>query len=889
MSWPTFEDPIWLVALIPAIGMILLLVRVGRPAVPARQHRWAVWTRIGVITALLLAAAQPTLALEVSERAVMFVLDRSASISGEARAEQDRFVADALGAAGPGDLAGVAVFGSELRIDGALAQGRIPEPVRTAVDDAATDIEAAIRSAVALMPTEGSRRIDILTDGVPTSGDLTIAAEEAAELGVAVDVVQSDTGTGPDVLVDAVHMPATARLGESVEARIVVQSNTAGAAQLRVHAGSDAVDVIDVTLAPGTNEFAFQYPAGEAGFLRVGAQVVAPFDTRVENNSAEGLVRVLGPAQVAVVEGAPGEAAELAMALVAAGLEVDLLAAIPADNALLSYDAVVLVNVAAPTTAETERIAAYVESLGRGLVVVGGDQAFGLGSYQATEFENLLPVSSNPDDLVRRQSVAEVLVLDTSGSMGACHARGDNFVEGGVNKTDISRAGAQAAIEALTIQDRVGVLAFSSGTDWAIPLGPKLDPAEIEAALGVLTPAGDTEIAVGLTEALNELRGAEEELRHIILFTDGWDPNEADLLPIADEIADSGVTLSVVGTGEGAGTTLQRMAQLGGGRYYDGADLSAIPEVFVEETLTVARSLAQEGLFVPIRGGFSQVTEGLEATPPLRGYVLTTPKATAMTPLLVGEEDPLLATWQRGLGRVSAWTSDSTARWSADWLPWDGYVDFWGRVVSDVVPAGRETPPEVRVSGGVASIEFDAGDVPLDAAGLATVRTPTGEVEVVPLRRTSSSVFSGQARVSEPGAYWVAVSIDEGGQTVASGSSGAVSSYSEEYAFRDPDPSFAADLAATTGGRVEPSPDSVFDRAPVTGRSRQAIWPWLAGVALLLFLADVALRRLVLTGAVTNRSARRAGEEPVVDDPIADAHVTESETVGQLLQRKRKT
>ena len=161
---------------------------------------------------------------------------------------------------------------------------------------------------------------------------------------------------------------------------------------------------------------------------------------------------------------------------------------------------------------------------------------------------------------MRRQKVAEVLVIDTSGSMGACHARGDNFIEGGINKTDISRAGAAAAIEALTGQDRVGVLAFSSGTDWAIPLGPKPDPTAAETALGTLIPQGDTEIATGLREALTELQGAAEDLRHIVLFTDGWDPNEANLLPIAGEIADSGITLSVVGTGEGAGTTLRRMA-----------------------------------------------------------------------------------------------------------------------------------------------------------------------------------------------------------------------------------------------------------------------------------------------------------------------------------------
>ena len=105
--------------------------------------------------------------------------------------------------------------------------------------------------------------------------------------------------------------------------------------------------------------------------------------------------------------------------------------------------------------------------------MIGGDQAYGLGDYHETPLESVLPVSSNPDDLVRRQPVAEVLVIDTSGSMGACHCDMGAASEGGVVKTDIARAGAELAIEALSDCDRVGVLTFTSGTDWVIPLAPR--------------------------------------------------------------------------------------------------------------------------------------------------------------------------------------------------------------------------------------------------------------------------------------------------------------------------------------------------------------------------------------------------------------------------------
>lgn len=82
----------------------------------------------------------------------------------------------------------------------------------------------------------------------------------------------------------------------------------------------------------------------------------------------------------------------------------------------------------------------------------------------------------------------------------------------------------------------------------------------------------------------------------------------------------------------------------------------------------------------------------------------------------------------------------------------------------------------------------------------------------------------------------------------------------------------------------------MFDSAPVTGKARRVVWPWLAGAALLLFMADITLRRLVLTGAVTRRSAQRAGEQPIEEEaaPAVPEPMAEREAIGRLLQRKQK-
>ena len=561
-----------LVLLVPALAVVWLVARRGHRVVGVRQLRVATIVRSLGVGLLALALTLPLLVLGSNTRSVVLLLDRSASITSAARDNQDAYVARTVAAAGADDVTAVAVFGRDVRLDRALTTEPDPGPVRTIIDSAATDLGGALRAAAAVLPTEGSRRIVVLTDGVETVGSARAAAAELAALGIAVDFVRVETGLSSDVIVLGVDAPVTARVGDVVPVTVRLRSTVGGAGTVTFSADAEDL-VVPVDLVPGTQDVTVTFPAEQAGVLRVGAEVAGPGDAVPQNDRGEALVRVLGPARVGVVEGRIGEGDDLVRALAAGGIGAESLTAVPAAAELLAYDALVLINVPAPQDRIAADLAAFVEDLGRGVVVVGGDQAFGLGGYQDTALEELLPVTSDPEDLIRRQPVAEVLVIDTSGSMAACHCddttNRNDFDTGGINKTDISRAGAGLAINALQPTDRVGLLAFTSGTRWALPLAEKPAGDAVAAALNTLSPQGDTEISVALREALDALRDAPEDIRHIVLFTDGWG-DDADLLTVAQDIADAGITLSILGTGEGTGETLRRMASLGGGQFYPG-------------------------------------------------------------------------------------------------------------------------------------------------------------------------------------------------------------------------------------------------------------------------------------------------------------------------------
>jgi hypothetical protein len=136
-----------------------------------------------------------------------------------------------------------------------------------------------------------------------------------------------------------------------------------------------------------------------------------------------------------------------------------------------------------------------------------------------------------------------------------------------------------------------------------------------------------------------------------------------------------------------------------------------------------------------------------------------------------------------------------------------------------------------------------------------------------------------------------------------------VAGYDEEFAFRQPDVNLGADLAAATGGRVEPVAAEVYDPAPARGAAETPLWPLLVAVALALFLLDVATRRLVVAKgdleawretltrrrrpveALATPPARApapAPGQPLPDEPPPREVHPEEETFGELLKRKRR-
>jgi len=882
------------------------------------RDEWRSLLLRAVLLCLLgLALADVRVVQSTRDLATIFVVDRSASVEAY-REEIDTLLSTAWESKSARDQAAVVVFGDDVEVEQPLTVGALASGAAVAPQRDGTDIAAAIRLGISLIPEGAPGRLVLITDGLETRGDSAVALVEARELGIETLVAGvGQSSSLPEVWVEEVRLPAQAHPGDTVTVQVLLGATIAQPVQLVWSVGEQAGEAV-WQVSEDQNSYLISFTAYGVGLMPAHFCVIAELDRHLENNCGGGWLRVEGAPQILIV-GMPEDRAMVAAALSQTNLEVvqRLPGELPLSaQALSDYAAVVLVNTPAralPLQAGAA-IHTYVRDLGGGLVAIGGPESYGVGGWSSTALEAALPVVAQVQDPRRFPPLAAIIVIDKSGSMGAADAGGV------IPKIRLAAEAASRVAEALNDDDTLAVVAFDDRpADTLGPVSGRDRALLMERLLRLQAGGGGIYVRDGLAYAAelfeSRFEPAPEQQRHVLLVADGSDAEQqAGALAQVTALRAKGVTVSVIAIGAGSDVSfLQEVAQEGQGRFYLTEQAADLPVIFTEEMARVRRSYIVEQTFSPLRGAPWDLLESFTAMPSLKGYVATTPKSGAEVSLWGAVKmDPLLAVWQYGLGRAVAWTSDATGRWAADWLVWEDFPRFWGGIVRWVLPLPVDEGMALTVEpeGEQARVILDVWDVETGNAteGLALLLEASQLEGAAPLaatelRQTAPGRYETTLRLGDAMAPWL---FRVSGQRQFA--MGWISPYAIEFAPGNSEEAIARLMAR---GQAKPllEPSQAF--AP-TLKGRQAGLPLrhvLMVVVASLWILDVVARRLVVSqGTIRSfvsrllrvrrthsrglREHRRdSGNRPTdgLDDSVAASETSESIALAtQLKERLRR-
>ena len=843
---------------------------------------WRRWSTFGlrsvIILLLVLSLAGFKLVWKVDKLCVIFVLDVSSSIPESEVQRALGFIESALEELGETDYAGLIVFGKEAYVEvppkKETRHAVSLRKISSVPSSEYTNPESAIRVAMDLFPEASQKRIVLMTDGNENMGNVLDTAILAESSDVQIYTVPLSTmGEGvEEVLMDGLVGPGRVDLGRVFELKAIVKSSVDTTARLRLFRDRDYLSEREVALSVTKKDvFTFPQALDSEGVYVYEALIEPSVDAMRENNRARALVIAAGKPKVLYVtrdvwEGvAPSHTDYLHRALVQKGMEIVLLtdpSGMPTSlSEMQNYSTVIFNDISAYSlsTAQMKMIESYVHDLGGGFVMIGGENSFGSGGYYKTPIGEVLPVKMVPER--KKQSLSIALAIDRSGSMAAPSGR---YV-----KLDLAKEAAVSVVEFLTGKDQIGVIAFDAEAQEIVRLEKVRAKGKIEDKIGTIRAGGGTDMYPALEIAYKRLLNADTQLKHVILVSDGKSQRADDAYALVGEMARDKITVSTIAIGGDADReVMQNIANLGLGRYYETEDAGDLPRIFVKEAF-VASELIMEGDFRPVVSEDSEILKGIleredsrsvpspphslaPSLPHLRGYVGTSPKETASVPIASDRGDPILSTWQYGLGRTLAFTSDVKPKWAVEWLKWDSFSKFWSQAIgwTLAIPSG-EFDVSTSIVGSVGHVTVDAID-PEDRFRnfldfQASVVKPDLSRGIVSLRQSGPGRYEGEFDAGQMGTYLLRVSEMKDGEVIDSQNTGAVASYSPEYKDLETNYSLLESLAAATDGKLRPEVGDIAIHGEASVWQLQDLWRLLVLASIPLFFLDVALRRVTVS------------------------------------------
>ena len=668
----SLTHPIWLLLLIPMLATCWAWPLPNKTLLSLR-----------VMSLLLIVLALSGFALTLNSRAgtIVVVADRSDSMPSDSKAHQKEIIEALQKSMGPNDRLAVVSFGRHPALEQTPRTGQFSGFVSRVPKDG-SDLAGAIDMGLSLIPLEHPGRLLLLTDGKWTGKHPFSLAAKASSRALPIDYQTMKRSNAGDTAIMRVDAPKQVQPGESFIFTSWLYAPIKQKVTYTLSRGNTVIAQGTRLLKSGSNRLLFRDKSSITGMHNYTLRIKpSGKDPVPENNSAEFIVSVQGNKPILHV--GPHKMSGLPLLLQKANMKVTSLAPNEVNwslSGLSSFSSVILENVPANKIgrAGMEHLAAWVKNTGAGLMMTGGRSSYGPGGYYRSPLEPVLPVSMELRKEHRKLSLAIVVALDRSCSMGAVTSTGET-------KMQLANIAAAQSVQMLSAIDEFGAIAVDSAPHTIVSLMPVKDKAAIRSRLlSIGSSGGGIYVYEALKRSVDMLRGARAKTKHIILFADTADAEQpGKYKTLLKECETLGITVTVIGLGEKMDKDvpfLTDVAKRGKGRLLITNRADDLPRLFAQDTFIVARSaFLDEITKVQWGAGLHQITQLTFAQPPpIGGYNLCyqRPKASLVSQTVDEYNAPFVSSWQVGLGRAVAYTGEIDGKYTGPFAKWDKLGSF---------------------------------------------------------------------------------------------------------------------------------------------------------------------------------------------------------------------
>lgn len=790
---------------------------------------WAV-LRFLAITFIVVSLMKVSLVLESNRTTTIFLVDRSKSVLKN-KTEIEQYINNQIQNKKRKDKIGVISFGKDAMVDVPISENLDKVKFETQPNQNFTNIKNALEFSMNYFPEKDNKRLVLITDGKENIDNYDKVTDKLKENNINLVIYNQNLNSYKDAQLKKMYIPNNIHINEKIPVTITVNSNFNGDGIFHLFSENKEILNKNLNITNGINEFEFKMDSNEE-YTNLKGEIDFKSDTNSKNNTITKTITLKDTPRVLVI-GDYEDTKNINNLIKSMDLEYESYSANKVNKSidyLSKFSEILLVNISYDEmNKEFEKnLDTVVKTNGRSLIVVGGEKSFALGGYKGTNIEKMLPVQCEMKGNKKHPNTGLVLVIDCSGSM--------EDSSNGIKKIEMAKEAAIKSVDILDEDDYVGVLAFSDKLEWVVPFQKAESKEKIKNDIGLLSSKGGTLIIPALNKTEDILKQSNTKVKHIILLSDGQAEKEGYEF-ILNKFKEDKITLSTVAVGSDSDkNVLNNMSDQTNGRSYIATNLYDIPNIFAKETYIATKKYLNNEQFKPVVVNETDILKDTDI-PDLYGYTGTGIKKNANLILKSDKDDPILASWNYGIGKVIVFTSDLNGKWSRDWIESSYFEDTWRNIINYSFN-DNNMDLDIRQYGPVVDVFVNSTESNLRSEVSINGEDYKDDIE---LDEVSKGKFKGSFTLDNTGDYSVSIKLKDNDKVVKNETRIIHLDYSPEYDVgksNDLDLFYDADFV---NGDVD-----VF-KVPIKNKNRavRELGFILLPIALCLFIADIGVRRML--------------------------------------------